>query len=692
MEHQDEPPSTVIRQQEYFDEENPFSFRKKKPSNKRLFTSLNHRFPVPESDDRLAPSSFKQPQHEPSLTEISEGAQEIVSSDNAPPSSSPTNAASLQEDYFASAGPNVRESEEMDATPAWELVWKGSWILPSFEPVTSATSLSSSSRRTPGFLKKASLDNRQQIVFQGRDGTKLKPNVTELPDITFAMPKSQHASDISDSTPSILEEKQMMKENTEMHVIAKISLSNFPFSLLMPGCPEPCRVFVSPESKTSAQFLSEIFDRDDIMDMEMRYCENDGQAVGQIGLLLRLASKSGSNTKRKGMLSNLAKQDDNPFLQPSTQEEASGVSKTATDTCDDHRRKIYQETSMFLVYGVLVDNDQEQDSLESNGRLRTMCFYAYPLVDHEKFLEVVLLNVRSLDRLKQEAEDVQLDHHTLSEDPETYIQYEDPVKNSIMNGCDNEQETGYESDWVSAFDMEVDKDGSSQQDTELLMALERSKSWSPYTVLPPPNTSLLSGAPSNPKDIPSDRILSRSQTLDRVGVTSKDSSARSLNALARHRSMDSAAGSKLQLATISRTLSSSTTPKAPRKGIRHLKSPSRAPQQPLDLTTEGLRRKLLGPESIRAELPSTNTTLPSSSPSLSSSSTKSIEARNKATVKGLTISTLSIINITPDHEDFKECAANLYRSVTFAMRKDIGTRRYHLEELERLMNRHAALL
>ncbi|KAG0348305.1 hypothetical protein BG004_005440 [Podila humilis] len=77
---------------------------------------------------------------------------------------------------------------------------------------------------------------------------------------------------------------------------------------------------------------------------------------------------------------------------------------------------------------------------------------------------------------------------------------------------------------------------------------------------------------------------------------------------------------------------------------------------------------------------------------LPSSSTKSVEARNKSTIQGLTRSILSKINIGTDHDDYKQCASNLYRSVKFAMRKDIATKVYHLEELERLMDRHAALL
>ncbi|KAG9326067.1 hypothetical protein KVV02_002755, partial [Mortierella alpina] len=95
------------------------------------------------------------------------------------------------------------------------------------------------------------------------------------------------------------------------------------------------------------------------------------------------------------------------------------------------------------------------------------------------------------------------------------------------------------------------------------------------------------------------------------------------------------------------------------------------------------------PGALPSGLASLNT---SSSSSSSSSSSKSIEAQNKATIKGLIKSVLRKINIGSDHEDFEACAGVLYEGVKVAMRRDITTKRYHLEELERLMDRHAALL
>ncbi|KAF9991408.1 hypothetical protein BGZ65_000695, partial [Modicella reniformis] len=39
---------------------------------------------------------------------------------------------------------------------------------------------------------------------------------------------------------------------------------------------------------------------------------------------------------------------------------------------------------------------------------------------------------------------------------DNHIQYEDPVVDSIMNGCGDERESGYESDWTPPIDIEED--------------------------------------------------------------------------------------------------------------------------------------------------------------------------------------------------------------------------------------------
>ncbi|KAG0348306.1 hypothetical protein BG004_005441 [Podila humilis] len=126
-----------------------------------------------------------------------------------------------------------------------------------------SSTTSSFNKRTLSLNKKATLDPRQQFVFQSVDGHKLKPVVTEFSQIALAAPKEwpkkhqsyQHSSpadchnsfspkftapskhtNIFDSTAPI------MKEDTEMHLISKIQLTTFPLYLLASGCLCPCRV------------------------------------------------------------------------------------------------------------------------------------------------------------------------------------------------------------------------------------------------------------------------------------------------------------------------------------------------------------------------------------------------------------------------------------------------------------------
>ncbi|ORZ19186.1 hypothetical protein BCR41DRAFT_421369 [Lobosporangium transversale] len=732
---------------ETIDEASVFSFRRKKLAN---------------GGTKVGPASFyeqspflmidkKKPAFTPKSRRIQQQPSPPTSADVTPvthPSStlkqcySPVSSSSLLEhklisttiEEIQSGRGKGRKSDEQE----WDLIWGGSWIVPSLKPITStstsasiATSLSSSGRKEPGSLKKASLDKRQQTIFEGCSGVKLQPTVTELPGIGFAISKL-HLQQLHEHQQGTIY-SQPARENTEMHLIAKIQISSFPIFLLAPGCTEPCRIFTSPESTVSAQYLMELFDQDDIDDMRARCREGGGMAMGQIGLLLRVVKKPGQSSKKKGMLSAASKQDENPFLLSTGNAGTSSPANSTAEVYEDPRLKLYQETTMFLVYGILDGNSDNNHGYVSETNVPTISFFAYPLVDQVNLSEQIFLNSRSLERLKQDTEaaqfssaDVELFRDniklgaSIGADAEAYIQYEDPIVNSIMNGSENdddtnEEDSGHVSHWSAFLDMNVDEDKSLRQEIEMLRALERSKTWTPYIVpLPQADRTLsaqtISLSSATAKDNLKERALTRTQTLNRMAFANKDVSSDTGHTLSRHRSMDShvvgckqtisngmdiadqTAATTTMTATIPASTASSTkvsrtvsATKVIRKGLSRVKSPSRAPQQPLDVTTESLRRRLLGPGSIR-------TGLPSASFIPLTTSTKSIEAHNKATIKGLLAPVLSRINITTDHEDYKECAANLYRSVTFAMRKDITSRQYHLDELERLMDRHAALL
>ncbi|KAF9302656.1 hypothetical protein BGZ74_005033 [Mortierella antarctica] len=484
---------------------------------------------------------------------------------------------------------------------------------------------------------------------------------------------------------------------------------------------------------------------------------------------------------------------------------------------EEAQKKLLEESSMFLIYAALDNgddldfNDNRHDASDASGHTITIpviSYYAYPLMDPSQPLGMTLLNPGITDLFQQTGSTAAMESLT---DSTGYFEDDDPMVESILNGNGNDKGSD-----VSQIYTEVDEDEASWMELSLLESLDRSRMWSPYTVLAPKDSA--NGA--------SDRSFSRSKTMNEVSASTKDGSRRLSSTLSRHRS-EGSYGQRSSDQNLTERQSA-----AMRKGIGRLKSPSRAPQQPLDLSTESLRRKLLGPGSVRKAFggriesvasmpaglkspsrrksagsnasrmnmapgalpdlttmmmmkkkqnaslaieaspfeadndplssPSTRAssmsrpssatqdglggiglTRPKSSSSLlstlqsirdqdneqeghtenlekvappgprtksrfSSSSTskapsaslptdlpstsKSIESRNKATIQGLTKSILSKINIGSDHEDYKECAANLYRSVKFAMRKDIATKVYHLEELERLMDRHAALL
>ncbi|CAO3573685.1 unnamed protein product [Mortierella alpina] len=829
-------------------DEAAFSFRRKKSfkSSMNPTTLTNRLSPAAPPTDLCSPPASHQSVRSPTPLSANVSAPTL---DNVIASTQPSSLQALGS--TTAHAPTVSTAPPSSCEEAaWELVWKGSWIVPTLVPASSSSS--SSSRKSHASLKRVSLESRQ-TAFEGKDGRKIQPQVVELTGIVFAVPRSTLSNAFQEEEhgqEAMLAHSAMgqsLHDGTEMHLIAKIALSTFPTFLLSTACTQPCRVFTALESQESARFLRGLLDKDDIADMRKRCRQGHRRAAGDVGLLLRVTSKPGPTTKKRGVIPSLAKQDHNPFLIPSVAG-AAPLSASIAPTSASHLPKVYQEASMFLVYGVL-DGDQagtrddtshiksSHKSSSSESSHPTISFLAHPLMELSDFLEETLLNSRSMEQLQRDLENdngANLSPHMETVD---HVHYEDAIVDSIMNGCGEEYESGYGSEKATAPDVDIDEDGSLRQELEFLTALERSKAWSPYTVLPPPNTeSSCSSGSLRSKDGSKERTLARTQTLNRMAFSSKDGPTRSVNSWTRHRSMGDPVREDFKPVAVS----SNNPAKVAKKGLGRLKSPSRAPQQPLDVTTESLRRKLLGPGSIRKPLSSkldgssfssmhvglkspsrrksaggsfssrndltgnddipdlmtmmrmkrrqneqrsqtlaqdegspfmnplattsssrstatltrsvTESSLgsshPSSNPFLdtlkslqdepeseqednsgtasgsiveasspfissshskarppalpsglaslnassSSSSSKSIEAQNKATIKGLIKSVLRKINIGTDHEDFEACAGVLYEGVKVAMRRDITTKRYHLEELERLMDRHAALL
>ncbi|KAF9920873.1 hypothetical protein FBU30_009180, partial [Linnemannia zychae] len=855
---------------EEIDDENVFSFRKKRIVTSPRRTPRNSNSVSHRGNNPLLTSPSIRPARSKSILqnlELTLGSERSVSF---APGSTPESSR-LSTPKKESYSVVFSQEDGQVTSPKWDTIWKCSWIVPALVPVNNTvstnnpTTVPTSTKRTAsGFPQRKSTLSNHLAIFDGKDGIKVQGTVTELPGIVFALPASGTVCHPVEVSP-LQESDAFTKEDIEMHLVARIRICTFPIFLLAPGCTEPCRIFTSPDAQAAAQFLKEILNDDDICYMKEQLDAGIDTAMGSIGLLMRVVSKQAQTGKKKSTSNNHPKQEVNPFLMPVALGSSSEDPKSDSNEAIGQQRRLFQDTSMFLVYGALVKDKQPKNRHSEP----IVSFFAYPLVDQASFMNHILLNARSLDKMTQEAGKLEHEQKRTTED---FISYDDPMVDSIMNGCDSEQESGYSSDQPSRKNMGLDEDDSLQQEMELLRAIERNRSWSPYvvtsTTLPAPSTASISTTSSankiadslnnttaTSKEVRKERSLSRAQTTNNVGMSKRRNSSQSSSSavLSRHRSMDNhvSMGSSLALKSGG---NNSIPVTSVRKGISRIKSPSRAPQKPLDVTTEGLRRKLLGPGSIRKTLSNTSSTdnntngddtdstkkqsfssmhigmkspsrraavasgsrgssspliaddipdlmtmmkmkkrqnmeraalarsnasrkdddddnpfsasspspirvqstridisrntrsenigsvdsnpflvtlkniqsevqrsvvqergeesnvyrakstsgsanfsrpqlapLPAASSLLEDISdpsvpAKSIESRNQATIKGLTASVLSKNNIGPDHEEFDECADHLFRTVTFAMRRDIATKVYHLEELERLMD------
>lgn len=121
---------------------------------------------------------------------------------------------------------------------------------------------------------------------------------------------------------------------------------------------------------------------------------------------------------------------------------------------------------MFLVYGVLDDdkastqNDTHHAeechwSSQSESGHPIISFLAHPLVEMSEFLEQTLLNSRSMEQLKRDLEDDEGTNTPPRMGTLAHVHYEDAIVDSIMNGCGEEDESGYGSEKATAPDMDI---------------------------------------------------------------------------------------------------------------------------------------------------------------------------------------------------------------------------------------------
>ncbi|KAG0262495.1 hypothetical protein DFQ27_002291 [Actinomortierella ambigua] len=493
----------------------------------------------------------------------------------------------------------------VDATTTAEvrqqLVWRGSWIAPSLI-VLRESDLSETKKRTKSStsLSRKQLDPQQRstLAMDALAQEGLRPLVQELKGIAMVLSRYDDLDKSLDVSTSP-EQPLVADGSMEMHVIAKIELSTFPSYLLdirhQYGAYE---VFVSSNSTEAIHYFRGIFGQSDHFDIDDLEHRTDAH-----GALL------GTHAPQKPLI---------------------------------------QDTQMFLVYGVLdtvksASMDNREDTGLDTCEGSAVSLYAYPLVDHARFSAQSLFNQPVMDRLEAEYIEHQRklrerrqpgSSNKETEEPLASSQPDDPELEAIMNGTQQ-----LELSTTPSAIMDIDEDESQWEETLLLEALERNRIWKPYTVLPPSSSSSSSqpnpGTPATITTAPTEGLPSRHKALDSLSTSGMAGNKRMFSrsqtmveagsgsvtagmveggsgTFSRHQSLDShhprrRKGDELMQAGFNGGGSSNSS-----SGSRRMRETGSSGR---DTVTEALRRRLLGPGSIRKSsdqgrlsLPPTKTT------------------------------------------------------------------------------------
>lgn len=244
------------------DEENVFSFRKKKPSSKPVRSSPRrsslltspHSAGRNKSNSNSSSSILASPSVRPMRGKAA--VQEELSLESARSVTFAAGTLSTGSSPYSTpkkdSSSRSTSSSQEDHSPLqrWDTIWKCSWIVPALVPVSNTAVTNSSAttttarKSTTGFpqRKSASLST-QQAVFDGKGGIKVQGTATELPGIVFALPSAVAAVTTSLDELSLQDQTATRRENVEMHLVARIRICTFPIFLLAPGCAEPCRMY-----------------------------------------------------------------------------------------------------------------------------------------------------------------------------------------------------------------------------------------------------------------------------------------------------------------------------------------------------------------------------------------------------------------------------------------------------------------
>ncbi|GJJ74533.1 hypothetical protein EMPS_06891 [Entomortierella parvispora] len=687
---------STLRRDSSFDESNPFlvppsapqlekvddgvfSFRKKKPIAKRI---------IPQSPIRPPRKSPANPKR----TELVERPTAADSVATPRPSAATATTPTRSNKPATDRKKDSRHRHSKPKAPAvgtdnCDLVWKGKFLTCTLPRVEVQPVKKKNRSRTLG-LRKAG---------EGKDeeDASIKPIVTRIPGVVFALPREYNrlAPGSGLLTPSSSQHKteqtsrksQIMSEGTSMQVVSRIQLATFP-SFLLRSDVKPCLV----------AYFRGLLDEDTVFDALARSVSSDnGSALADVGLIVRVLAEKTKKPKKKltlmeAILQQRAtlrnNQKENPSFEPISD--------------DDLKQKIiYQKTTTFLICGSV---------RQGTGGVPTLSYKAHPLVDYGSITKTILLSSQSNARPTNNTSgseatlerkpiiDVNdLAEHVTKENPTDLDQglgllpEQDSLTSELTPVKKDEDEQGMKINdpFVANLIYGID-DVSDDEDMEefegLALNLRDSLTVDQEMLVTEPVEAVRAEA-NTPKR--KSLLVEKRPAADKSPI-----GAATLEGSKKRRAPAPA------LASDSLKSSSTSDPATMKK--RKTPLPTITVESPLSPTTvvrvTAPSLAVVPPSAMSTVLSTPKVTpLPaevSATPSVAPKALTTTEHRNKETIKALMNTVLAKINIGPSHEDFDEYSDEVQKRVLFSMRKDVTTKLYHLEELERLMDRHAEML
>ncbi|KAG0050481.1 hypothetical protein BGZ83_004722 [Gryganskiella cystojenkinii] len=758
-------------------DDNVFSFRKKKPIAKRIIPHSPIRPPRksparpkrttelverPTAADSV-PSQYQSQSQSSSSLDVSSRSSKLTTGDRKKgqqqqqlPQQSWLQQPHLQQPLQTSQPiPRPKRSKvPAVGTENCDLIWKGKFLTYTFPLIENTPAAPSSALKKK---IKAKLTNRRAGDSKEDEEDAVKPIMTRIPGVVFALPQkvsdnkisganstATAQSDALSSENSLLgstssKRNQFIAEGTSMHVVSKIQMSTFPPFLLRPDI-EPCRV--CPITKQSRTYFRRLLDEETVLDALARSMSSgDGSALADVGILVRAVAEKTKKSKKKLTLMEAI------LSQSATLRNGNGNSNddketTSIDTAvteNTRKRMIYEKTLIFLISASVTMNE---------AGLPSVSFHAHPLLDYSAFTKTILHGSQSLVHTKTENNpgsgrnsthpekkpiiDINdLAEHVTKEKPTDLDQglgllpqsssstsptpdittvkkeedesrdetakIEDPIIHTLMYGSEGESE---DEDMEDMEQLIFNLRASIARDEQRITfeepsneaggqpATPRKKSTKSTTTITPlakssPVTMDLGPVGNSKKRAASTMISSMTANLEPSSPFLDEASSRS------KKRKDSVATATESLSSLS-SIPSSSTASSSLATSQHIPEPvvtAPVPVVTVQPPTSAMATVLTTPKVT--PLPAEVSAAPTAAVPKTGTTT---EHRNKETVKALMNTVLAKINIGSSHDDYEEYSDEILNRVLFSMRKDLTSKLYHLEELERLMDRHAEML